>query len=237
MQNKKKSMLLWFTVAIVMSAGLIFPGLSGAGDLDPPPEAAGEPQSTMFTLEEIYGKLEEMHADIDPGPCEGAPVARTGQKTSYLAGDDGDLEKGVPLPISRFTDNGDGTVIDNLTGLIWLKNAGCFDRRNWSTALSDSNTLNSGECGLSDGSVEGDWRLPSIKELQSLIDFGRFAPALPDGHPFSNMQSTQELSHYWSSTTDEYANDHAWDMYMHRGSVNDVPKTKTKYVWPVRGGE
>ncbi|NIO68243.1 MAG: DUF1566 domain-containing protein, partial [Anaerolineae bacterium] len=55
----------------------------------------------------------------------------------------------------------------------------------------------SGECGLGDGSSEGDWRLPNVRELQSLIDYGRQTPALPSGHPFTGVQS----SLYWSSTT------------------------------------
>jgi len=57
---------------------------------------------------------------------EPAPVPKTGQTTSYATGDDGDLEKGVAWPDPRFMDNGNGTVTDNLTGLIWLKNANCF---------------------------------------------------------------------------------------------------------------
>ena len=49
-----------------------------------------------------------------------ALVPATGQTDSVAAGDDGDLQKGVPWPDPRFTDNGDGTVTDHLTGLIWL---------------------------------------------------------------------------------------------------------------------
>ena len=64
-----------------------------------------------------------------------APVEKTGQTTSYAAGDDGDLEKGVTWPSPRFTDNTNGTVTDNLTGLIWLKNANCFGEKSWSAAL------------------------------------------------------------------------------------------------------
>ena len=52
-----------------------------------------------------------------------APVEKTGQTTSCAAGDDGALKKGVAWPSPRFTDNADGTVSDNLTGLIWLKQA------------------------------------------------------------------------------------------------------------------
>jgi hypothetical protein len=67
-----------------------------------------------------------------------APVPKTGQKTSYPPGDDGDLAKGVAWPNPRFTDNGDGTITDNLTGLIWLKNANCFGLRNWLNMLASS---------------------------------------------------------------------------------------------------
>lgn len=64
-----------------------------------------------------------------------APVERTGQTTSYAAGDDGDLQRGAIWPNPRFTDNGNGTVTDNLTGLIWLKDANCFGKRFWADAL------------------------------------------------------------------------------------------------------
>ena len=61
------------------------------------------------------------------------PLSKTGQATSWGAGDDGDLEGGVAWPNPRFADNGDGTITDNLTGLIWLnffnfiKMNGCND--------------------------------------------------------------------------------------------------------------
>jgi hypothetical protein len=134
----------------------------------------------------------------DPCPPDGpAPVPKTGQTFSSESGDDGDLEKGMPWPYPRFTDNGDGTVTDNLTGLIWLKNANCFGQRTFYDALSDSNGLESGECGLTDGSHAGEWRLPNRRELFSLVDDDRYNPALPLVHPFINVQSNM----YWSSTT------------------------------------
>ena len=55
-----------------------------------------------------------------------APVPKTGQTTAYAAGDDGTLQKGVASPTPRFTDHGNGTVTDNLTGLIWTKDANAF---------------------------------------------------------------------------------------------------------------
>ena len=119
-----------------------------------------------------------------------APVPKTGQTTSYGTRDDGALQKGVAWPTPRFTDNGNGTVTDNLTGLIWTKNANAFGQRTWAEALSDANGLASGSAGLTDGSKAGDWRLPNVRELQSLVDYGRSNPALPAGHPFTNVQSS-----------------------------------------------
>lgn len=115
-----------------------------------------------------------------------APVAKTGQTVSLQLGDDGDLEKGVASPNPRFRDNGNGTITDFLTGLIWLKNTDCLVFYFWSAALSAASTIANGYCGLSDGSVPGDWRLPNARELHSLVDFGNINPAAPVGNPFSD---------------------------------------------------
>jgi hypothetical protein len=71
------------------------------------------------------------------------------------------------------------TVTACRTDLIWLKDANYFGEQLWSTAISLANELNDGECGLSDGSVEGDWRLPTKEDLQGLgtdqpVTFRRF---------------------------------------------------------------
>jgi len=85
-----------------------------------------------------------------------APVEKTGKTTSYATGDDGDLEKGVTWPSPRFTDNRNGTVTDNLTGLIWLKNACCSsfylsdssgqNTRVWGEAVTACHLLSGGYC-------------------------------------------------------------------------------------------
>ena len=180
--------------------------------------------------------------DVGGGGVYQAAVEKTGQTTSYATGDDGDLEKGVPWPNPRFTDNSDGTVTDNLTGLIWLKDANCFGARTWSNALSDANGLASGLCGLTDGSSAGDWRLPNRNELESLVHKGYYNPALPNtagtgqwsaGDPFTNVQSY----YYWSSSTYAYYTVYAWFVHMYSGNVVSNDRIIGYYVWPVRGGQ
>ena len=56
----------------------------------------------------------------------------------------GPYREGVAWPTPRFTDNGNGTVTDNLTRLIWMKNANAFGMKNWADALTIANTLASG---------------------------------------------------------------------------------------------
>ncbi|MGE5304160.1 MAG: DUF1566 domain-containing protein [Alphaproteobacteria bacterium] len=118
-----------------------------------------------------------------------APVPQTGQTLSYNfdgtpepincadTGQDGELRKGVAWPTPRFNDNGNGTITDNLTGLIWLQNAGCFGTVTWIQALAAANSLANSNCNLSDGSAAGDWRLPNVRELRSLIDYAQSNPA------------------------------------------------------------
>ncbi len=179
--------------------------------------------------------------DVHAGTVQ---LPATGQTTCYNSsgnvipctgtGQDGAIQAGAAWPTPRFTDNGNGTVTDNLTGLIWLKNANCFGAQPWATALTDANTLSSGTCGLSDGSTLGQWRLPNRKELQSLIDRSRVSLALPSGHPFTGVQS----DYYWSSSSYAFnANFLAWIVRMDDGYVYDDVKTSNFYVWPVRAGQ
>ena len=167
-------------------------------------------------------------------------VMKTGQTISYATGDDGDLQKGATIPTPRFTDNGNGTVTDNLTKLVWLKNADVAgETRPWATALTDvaqlntDGTMNGNVCGdtSNGGSHQTDWRLPNINEFISLIDRSNWFPALPTGHPFTNV-----TPFYWSGTTS--AVDYAWWADMFDGSVGDASKTDsdTDNVWPVRAG-
>jgi hypothetical protein len=137
-----------------------------------------------------------------------------------------------------FLDNGDGTVTDCRTDLIWLKNANCYGQQDWLIAVSYAEELNSGECELSDGSVEGEWRLPTIEELQGI---GTDPPVtwplgLPPvtwtipGSPFVSV-----WHRYWSST--EFDTNLAWYVFMLNGNASFGTHNNYFYVWPVRSAD
>jgi len=178
-----------------------------------------------------------------------APVPRTGQTpTTPLnpapPGADGALEKGVDWPSPRFIDNADGTITDTLTDLVWLKNANCTDtvggvKKNvglkpgtlpWSQSLTWSNALATGKCGLSDGSAAGDWRLPNLRELYSLVDLSQNGPAIPADHPFLQVKPTT----YWSSSTIAPTTGQAWNLNFGNADTGRIAKTSRQLVWPVR---
>jgi hypothetical protein len=177
-----------------------------------------------------------------------ALLAATGQNTCYNAtgsviscagtGQDGEYQLGATAS-PRFTNNNNGTITDNLTGLIWLQNANCAATLGgvaktttlvWADALTWSNNMASGSCGLTDGSVAGDWRLPNITELESLVDLQNSSPSLPSGHPFTSVVS----GGYWSSTTRVVNPNGAWLVGFIAGNSYNGTKTFFHYVWPVR---
>ena len=170
-------------------------------------------------------------------------VNKTGQTVSYAPGDDGYYQYGIdpaiaptlgvlgaynapPFAGTRFTDNGNGTVTDNLTGLVWLKSDNCFGMQQWASALTSANTLkgDNSQCSLNDGSTPGQWRLPNINELHSL------GQTWPPGTPFTAVQGNV----YWSSSTNA---GNAWYVNMYDGYVFNGVKFSTNYVWPVRAGQ
>lgn len=119
----------------------------------------------------------------------------------------------------RFIDNGDGTITDTQTGLVWEKGEG--PRLTWQEAVDRCKALDlAGHC---------DWRLPTIQELFAVVDFGRYAPACD---PVFGMRSYS----YWSATTDAGGSSYAWGLYFGDGGAFSYSKSGNYYVRAVRGG-
>ena len=164
-------------------------------------------------------------ADIIVDPINPTQVPKTGQTTSYAARDDGALQKGVTPPSPRFAIQANtNCVIDNVTGLMWARNANQW-KVAWGVAITNCNTLNYG--GYSD------WRLPNPKEFMSLMDYSANSPMLPAGHPFYNSDWGEQW--WWTSTTANWSTTEAISFRVMYGHASSAFKTTTYCVWPVRG--
>ena len=124
---------------------------------------------------------------------------------------------------SDFTDNGDGTITDNKTGLMWMKET-ASSQMNWKEALFYCENLE--YAGYSD------WRLPNIKELGSIVDYSTYKPAI-DTNFFPDTMS----SFYWSSTTHSFNTGDARLVHFYYGAARSRNKSTTYYVRGVRGGQ
>ena len=238
MKKPSKFNLSALVCACVAGITMVLPQHGISGDLEPP----SGPAPTMHSLDEIYDKLITIENTVKGGCTDcTAPVPKTGQINTYGSGDDGDLQKGITWDSnSRFTENNNGTVTDNLTGLIWTKKANCGGEQAWADGLSYCNNLADSGCELSvtDGSSPGDWRLPNVRELQSLIDFGNFDPALPANHPFESVQ----IFFYWVSSSTAQDSDFKWSVSLRDGTV--IPDSSIElgspiphWIWCVRSGQ
>lgn len=180
-------------------------------------------------------------------PAAGTELQR-GKAHQYPGvGQDAAEFKGVSWPTPRFTKNNDGTVTDNLTGLVWLADANCFGTLGWlmalgaASALHDSGTpVPTDDCGLSEGSIAGQWRLANVREMSSLIHFGFEDPAIPNtagtgpwawDDPFTDVRADNE---YWTSTSSVNNGLGAWNVQARSGGVQLESKTELNYVWAVR---
>jgi hypothetical protein len=123
---------------------------------------------------------------------------------------------------NNFVDNGDGTISDTSTGLMWQK-AIAPGTYIWEQALAYCESLTL--AGYSD------WRLPNRNELQSIVDYSRENPAID-----TTFFPGTVTSEYWSSTTGAGITSIAWYIYFGYGSVSSYVKTGYCYVRAVRGG-
>lgn len=139
-----------------------------------------------------------------PGPQNAAHMVLPVRGVSAILPETPQLaaDRGIPWPDPRF-EASDGQMLDRLTGLVWLPRA-LPDRgaASWQEALEPTRKF-----GAS-------WRLPSIYELESLVDASRAWPALSNGHPFP-----ADLDGVWSATSSGYDTAWAWVLYFGKGAV------------------
>ncbi len=137
---------------------------------------------------------------------------------------------GPAWSIGPYIDNGDGTVTDQGTDLMWMQSAAdtdadgnidTDDEISWKDALAYCEDLNF--AGFTD------WRLPNQRELTSIIKYNAFAPAIDP--VFSDGSS-----YYWSSTTTAHHANYALGVHFNYGSDGWDFKTHLYYVRCVRGG-
>jgi len=223
------------------------------------------PTAALATLDATNASIEGRVDDNIVGiRCGHSALAATGQLTAYSADtndgvpgavavpDDGTLHFGAPL---RFVDNGDGTVSDLNTGLMWEKKSddgGLHDQDNiyrWTSELgfeqetvwdwvNDVNT--EGGAGFAGRS---DWRIPNIKELQSIVDYEHVTPAVVTTFNGGCVPGCSALScsctsvfNYWSSTTAASSASFAWVVVFDSGAVDFNSKESERFVRAVRGG-
>ena len=160
-------------------------------------------------------------------------IKKTGQTKSYDTNgnlitdgslkDDGYYQKGVTPSYTR--DDAKQIVTDNITKLQWQDNEEAKTvTKTWQDAKTYCANLTLG--GYTD------WRLPTAKELGSIVDYGKSYTAI-DTTYFKNVSS----GNYWSSTTYKYIKCYAWVVYFNSGYTNHRYKGNNYYVRCVRDGE
>ncbi len=178
-------------------------------------------------------------------------VKKTGQIKSYDGDgnevtdsslkDDGYYQKGMTPSYTRASD----IVTDELTSLMWQDNEAIvnvtkpwLETVNYTMCLNDTNlsgcydtsgdTATSYCSKLSLGGYT-DWRLPTLTELESIVDYSKYGPAI-DTIYFNNISSNL----YWSSSTFEGRKYNAWIVYFYNGKVYRTRKDDNLYVRCVR---
>ena len=129
----------------------------------------------------------------------------------------------------RFTNNGDGTITDNATGLMWASD-GIGEGCNWGSLKFWAGAIFWAE-GLYFAGYT-DWRLPNSQELYSIVDCSKFEPSID-----TNFFPNTKWKYYWSSTTDPHITDYALRVNFGYGTVSGYHKTSSYSVRAVRGGK
>jgi hypothetical protein len=134
------------------------------------------------------------------------------------------------VPVVRFTDNGDGTITDNKSGLMWVKNPHTDLPEKFKERFNSRDAIQA--CKDLDFAGKKDWRLPTVEELRELVDYTRAAgddPAID-----TTFFPDTKTSWYWTVTPVAWDADYAWFVGFCGGSVSTSSKGGSYYVRPVR---
>ena len=183
-----------------------------------------------------------------PVPCE---LPATGQTTCWNSsgnwigcngtGHDGDIQAGCG---PSYTDNGDGTVTDNCTGLTWEKKSDDGSINDKDNSYTWNGAFSVHVAGLNQANFAGhsDWRVPNVTELHSVVNREMWSPSvLPvfntgcAGACTVTTCSCTVAYLYWSSTTAAVAPTLAWRVDFNYGDVTGGGKASGHYVRAVRG--
>ena len=186
-----------------------------------------------------------------PASGQTTPAMGTMTHTGATVRDDGFVKAGGPL---SYQDNGDGTITDLNTGLMWEKKSAdgslhdVFKSFVWSSPVTDTvwdwiDAINT-EVGNGIGFAGfNDWRLPNVRELLSIIDYGRLNPSVNPAFnnnvsPGCTVLTCSAISPvpYWSSTTVATNDVDAWTVEFGAGHVVAFLKSASNAVRAVRGG-
>ncbi|MDD3284810.1 MAG: DUF1566 domain-containing protein [Patescibacteria group bacterium] len=218
---------------------------SSADEGDHDLTSSATPASTFHTLKEIY----EAIPDIDSskilygtrymgvgGTAYPSQPLKTGQTKCYDpssatgdeipcsgTGQDGEYQIGQAMSYTTTTN----TVLDNSTGLMWKKCSEGLSGNNCETGTATTHTFAQAITICENDETDGytDWRLPNIKELLTLVDFGKSNPAI-DITAFPATVS----EYYWSSTTYLDSPRIAWSVYFYDGGTGNGGKGNEGYV-------
>jgi len=224
------------------------------GQSDCPCDVNGDGEVTVNEL--IQGVNASLEGCPPPGPTQ-STLVQTGQTVcdqgsgtlgecpGSPSGQDGDIQAGQAF---AYTDNGDGTISDNSTKLMWEKLSDDGGIHDWDNTYTWQRAFNAKIAVLNrDPCFAGycDWRLPNRRELDSLVDADRKAPAVA---PAFNTACTRgcsvttcsctQLDYYWTSTSYADIPNFAWAVNCNVGDVSAFEKIPDiEYaVRAVRGG-
>jgi hypothetical protein len=246
-----------------VAAGDVCPSTGDQGTIQGVIEAHTTNIATALSggpLSNCPGDLATCQADLgtcqgDLATCIAAPQGRriqTGQTQCWNAsgtlipcagtGHDGELQAGL---VRAYTDNGDGTITDDRTGLMWEKLSDDGSIHDKDALHTWSNAFAVKIAGLNTMAFAGhtDWRLPNVAELQSIVSYGAANPAVSPAFNTACVPACTVLTCsctrfdlHWTSTSYQNFQQYAWFVHFADGDLSSNFKTNTVPVRAVRGG-